>query len=689
MVLRDSAKALRLFLFACCFAAAASAVGQSPGYDFDHPVRPAETSDCPANSVYVPGSRCIAEGRPSCSVITRTPPSACGSGGANIRLSSPLGSNDPLGDPPAEGGSCSAVRTIFWAGLGEESRLEIGDAACVNGLNSARSGTSDPPVYGCCFSCAQGRQSDGFCQAVPGSDTPDCARPGFAYSNPGACRVDPSRPDCLGENCTENFAGSSCCVAGSPEDNGPPEVPPGRERPPVDPPIVVPPHGGDRPNTGKPAGPGNRPPGPGVTGSDGTLDGGDSSGAPSGQNSAGHRNVGASGLAVGVSRYDACTLAKRFLTPCAGLRGKRATRRGNADENFCVHPLAREHVDYAYAEDPTCRLYYDYTCETFTPDFNDDCDATCDECDEFALKDLSFVQCPGNEPPADDTQTSVKLGETWYCNAVVSGDRWCAAPRLVLDGVYDFSNQNANLENPCSVTKVRVPVPPPPPEDAGPGDVNGYCTEEKIEAEDPACVGVETLGGDVNSGLGGGSTGYTFTFESLGVTLEGVFSIPAVTLNTVFIDVPPGLTRKVTVSGVEFVIFDQSVLRAVVSLAFCEGENSQCVDELGYNPLDTDLITSYVSGTGLEDSRAVFVFGDEDNSRFTATERPNCVEPIFGFAYVFGYDLDEFVSAAVFDFCDVLEGDTYGTDALTLADLIQALNIFAWLFLAARIFLES
>ena len=708
-----AAGVIPVVMFALVALAAVAPVSAQQTWDTDFASRPQETSECPENSVYVPGANCVPEGRMACGAFAIRP-ALCSRPG-DIALTEPLSAGGAFGDPPDDGGgsvgSCEnqgigffVVRPSYENERGGLSyrRVEIGGAACSD-LNDIRQSDNDGNILGCCFRCSQARQRDGFCQAIPSADAPDCSRPGWAAANPGSCVPDPDRPECSRANCTENFAGDPCCVAGD-GTNEPPEQPPGKK-------VKKPPKGptkkdDGRPNQDKPAGPGNRPAGPGVSGDAGTIGGGDSDAAANvGGNSMGHRNAAVSGVAKGVSRLDACKLAKRFLDPCDTISAVCVAQASLGDNPPCSCERAdspealraaaqgpgRQCVAASngvswcyYPGHSNCagRVYYDTSCETYTPNFNDDCDGVCDECDELALQDLRFVQCPGNEPPADNTQTSVKLGETWYCNAVVSGARWCAAPSTSRDP-YDF-----NIENPCSETIRRVPDPPAPPDDQGPGDPNGYCTAAKIAANDPACAGVSEPGGDVPPGGvgGGGFNGLTFEFDTIGITLAGLFSIPENDRTTVLLEIPPGLTRTITIAGSEFIIFDQSILTKAVSLAFCDNGDDACLDNLDYNPISESLITMFVSGNGLETTRAEFVFGDPDTARFTGFDRPNCVEPVYNFGVVAGRDVHAFVDGNLFEVCDILEGEDYGT-GLTLADLILALNIFFWLLAGAFILL--
>ena len=687
-------------------------LGSAQEWGHHYSERPADSSDCPEGSVFVPGGSCIAEGEPRCG-ITGTTGEFCRAD-VNYR-EDPPGFDEAFGPEPVLG-LCPDIASVFWVGSPSTTNprgglsyedVTLGGVQC-NSSGRRRLNDDDGDVQGCCFSCTQSRQLNGFCQVVPDASTPDCARPGWAYSNPGMCEPDPTRPECASVNCTENFSGDPCCVTGD-GDNEAPEVPEERDVKKPKPPKIDPRDDG-RPDKGSPAGPGNRPAGDGVTGDAGTLSGGDSDPTASpGGNSMGHRNAGVSGLAKGVSRLDACTLAKRFLDPCdtisavcvnqasLGANAPCTCERGDSPEALRAAALgsgrqcvaASNGVLWCYEPGHSnCagRVYYDTSCETYTPNFNDDCDGTCDECDEFALQDLRFVQCPGNEPPSDNTQTSVRLGKTWYCNAVLSGARWCATPSSFGGrGPYDY-----NIENPCSETTRRVPEPPAPPDDQGPGDPNGYCTPEKIAANDPACTDVTTLGGDVPPGSGvisGGFGGFDLTFSAIGVTLSGLFSIPANDRTTVLITIPPGLTRTITIGAAEFVIFDKSVMTEVVSLAFCT-DDEDCTGAMDFNPISETLITSFVSGDGLSETRAEFVFGDPETERFTGFDRPNCTEPLYSFGSVVGRDVDTFIDAHFFRICDVLEGEQYGL-GVSLADFILAINIFSWLLGGTYILLRG
>ena len=700
-----------LFLFAALFAAAAPVRAQ---YDFDHPDRPQETSDCPENSVFVPGSSCVASGRPSC-VALAINSANCGSS-ADVRLDMPIESDDPLGDSPegeaATGYSCPSINTAFWVGIGDAGDTEtttIGNATCAANTNGTREAAGSTSV-GCCFNCGQARQVSGFCQAVPAADTPDCAKPGFAHLNPGACEADPDRPECADQNCTDNFAGSSCCVEA--EDPTPPTVPkePPPDRPP--PPVDLPggDGGGDTPNGGG-AGPGNHPPGHGVAGDDGRIE---VEGSPGAGKTKGIRSPSVQGAAKGAARIDACAIAQHFHPPCdPETTAPECTYVGDWDLSVnsdcrnlaalrdspvlngtvpCTSPaIVRCRAAIASGADPgsisetaETVAYPAADCNSHVEGFNDDCDSVCDEPCESVKQNIQLIQCPGNSPTSD----AIKVGETYYCNASYTGAQFC--PRAQREACSETAERvsKEDLEDLEDITPNE------------PGDPNGFCAANPDSAEcDEQAPGASVLCAenptsplctsddfdDFYPGPGTSTPGFTFTFSNIGVTLSGLFAAPENSLSTVLITIPDNSVRTVTVSGVEFVVVDQSILQEVVSVVFCDEGDSGCMAALAINPIDANLVTVFISGDGAETTNAEFVFGDVDEFRFTGNSRPACVSPIWGFSSDFlGQDLSEFVDSRLFLLCDILEGDGYGT-GITLADFFNAVMIFLWLMAGVRL----
>ena len=91
------------------------------------------------------------------------------------------------------------------------------------------------------------------------------------------------------------------------------------------------------------------------------------------------------------------------------------------------------------------------------------------------------------------------------------------------------------------------------------------------------------------------------------MTLSGLFAAPENSLSTVLITIPDNSVRTVTVSGVEFVVVDQSILQEVVSVVFCDEGDSGCMAALAINPIDANLVTVFISGDGAETTNAEFV----------------------------------------------------------------------------------